>query len=160
MPEKAIDSLDKKIVCLLTEDGRIPVGDIAARLGVTAPTIRSRIGSLIHSGILRIAGLLNASKLKGLTTAIIGICLERQQLLDEKVEQISNLRQVHWAAVVTGHYDIIVEVVLPDGMPGLYQFLTEDLPRLGDIRSSESFVVMKAKHKWILIPKWEETLVK
>jgi len=46
MPEKALDSLDKKLVRLLTEDGRIPVGDMAARLGVTAPTVRSRIKNL------------------------------------------------------------------------------------------------------------------
>jgi len=160
MKEKELDSLDKKLIHLLTEDGRMSVARIAECLDITPPTVRFRVESLIDAGILRIAGLVNAFEAKGLTTAIVGICLERHQQLDEKLEQISDLSQVHWAAVVTGHYDIIVEVVLPDGMLGLYQFLTEDLPRLGDIRSSESFIVMKAKRKWILLPQGEETLGK
>ncbi len=60
MLEKALDSLDKKIVRLLTEDGRIPVGDMAARLGVTAPTVRSRIKNLEKAGKLKIAGLIDS----------------------------------------------------------------------------------------------------
>jgi len=55
-------------------------------------------------------------------------------------------------AVVSGRYDIIVEVVLEDAMDDLYRFLTMDLPQLGGIRSSESFLVMKAKRKWVLLP--------
>jgi len=153
---KNLDSLEKRLIHLLAQNGRISVAQMATQVGATAPTIRSRIGSLIRSGILRVVGLVNPTKLEGLTMAIVGICLEKSELLDERVEQISNLRYVYWAAVVTGHFDIIVEVLLPNGMPGLYQFLTEDLPKLGDIRSSESFVVMKAKRKWILLPEDEE----
>lgn len=152
MKEKELDALDKELIQLLTKDGRTSIGRIAEYLGITRPTVRSRIEGLIRSGILRIAGLVNAFKAEGLTTAIVGICVETHSELDQKIEQISNLSQVHWAAVVTGHYDIIVEVVLPDSMASLYQFLTEELPQLGGIRSSESFIVMKAKDKWILLP--------
>lgn len=152
MKEKELDALDKKLIHLLTKDGRISIGRIAEYLEITPPTARSRIEGLMRFGILRIAGLVNAFKTESLTTAIVGICLEMHQELDQKIEQISNLKQVHWAAVVTGRYDIIVEVVVLDSMAGLYKFLTEDLPELGGIRSSESFMVMKAKNKWILLP--------
>lgn len=152
MKEKKLDALDKKLICLLTQDGRMPVGAIAESLKITPPTARSRIEELIRSGIFRVAGLVDAFTVKEITTAIVGIRLESHEELDRKIEQISNLDRIHWAAVVTGRYDIIVEVVLPDGMPGLYQFLTEDLPHLGGILSSESFMVMKAKRKWILLP--------
>ena len=37
-------------------------------------------------------------------------------------------------------------------MPDLYRFQSVDLLRVGGIRSSESFMVMKAKRKWILLP--------
>jgi len=37
-------------------------------------------------------------------------------------------------------------------MTDLYRFLTEDLPLVGGILSSEAFMVMKAKRKWILMP--------
>jgi Lrp/AsnC family transcriptional regulator for asnA, asnC and gidA len=149
--EKEIDDLDKNIIRLLTQDGRMSAGKIAEQLNITPPTVRSRVENLINTGLLRIAGLVNAFKAEFLTTAIVGINLEMHQELDQKIEQISNLEQVHWAAVVTGKYDIIVEIVTAEGIRGLYRFLIEDLPRIGGIRSTESFTVMKAKHKWLLL---------
>ena len=73
MPKKPLDSLDKKIVRLLTEDGRIPVGDMSARLGVTAPTVRSRIKNLEKAGKLKITGLIDPFEYKDLITALIGL---------------------------------------------------------------------------------------
>jgi len=151
--EKDLHPLDRELISILVENGRIPIGQISKRLGVTSPTVRSRMKDLIQSGVLRVAGLVNCMKTKGITIAIVGITLERHQELDEKVEQISNLDKVHWSAVVTGQYDIIVEVVFSDDTDDIYQFLTGDLPQLGGIRSSETFVVLKAKRKWVLLPR-------
>jgi Lrp/AsnC family transcriptional regulator for asnA, asnC and gidA len=152
MKEKTLDSLDKRLIQILTKDGRLPVGRIAKLLGITPPTVRSRLESLASTGVMRICGLVDAFRAKELTVALVGICLETHKELDQKIEQISGLNNIHWAAVVTGRFDIIVEIVTSDGMLGLYRFLTEDLPRVGGIRSSESFMVMKAKRKWVLVP--------
>lgn len=156
MKDRELDSLDKKLIQLLTKDGRMPAGKLAEYLKITPPTVRSRIEALVSSGILRVSGLVNALKAKELTVALVGICLETQKELDQKIDEISKLSRINWAAVVTGRFDIIVEVVTSDGMGGLYRFLTEDLPRVGGIRSSESFMVMKAKRKWILLPEMAE----
>ena len=94
MPEKAIDSLDKKIVRLLTEDGRIPVGDMAARLGVTAPTVRSRIKNLEKAGKLKITGLIDPFEHKDLITALIGLNILSYGKLDEILEKLANLGYV------------------------------------------------------------------
>lgn len=158
MKEDELDALDKRLIGVLTDDGRLPSGNIADRLDISSPTVRSRIDGLVSSGFLRVAGLLDPFKLKGVNLALVGISLERHQELDEKIEQISDLRQVHWAAAVTGQYDIIVEVILANGIPDLYRFLVEELPRLGGIRSSESFIIMKGKRKWILLPENSELL--
>jgi len=44
--------LDNRIIRLLVEDGRMPIGDMAKCLSVTAPTIRSRIKNLEKKGLL------------------------------------------------------------------------------------------------------------
>lgn len=147
-----LDDFDRKLIRVLTQDGRIPAGKAAQSLRVTPPTVRARLEALVRTGVLRIAALLDLSRTSQFSTAFIGISLERHQQLDRKLEQISNLRQVHWAAAVTGRFDLIVEIILETGMSDLYRFQTEDLPRVGGIRSSESFMVMKAKRKWILLP--------
>jgi len=150
--KKDLSALDKKLIRCLIENGRAPVAEISKDLNITNPTVRSRIQRLIESGVSKVVGLVDCSKIKGITMALVGITLERHQELEKKTEQISNLDRVHWVAVVSGRYDIIVEVVLEDAMDDLYRFLTMDLPQLGGIRSSESFLVMKAKRKWVLLP--------
>ena len=76
----------------------------------------------------------------------MGLSLERYNL-DEMVERVAALDEVSWAAVVTGRYDIIAEVVTTDGMNGLYEFLNASLQKLGGVQSSEMFVVMKASRQ-------------
>jgi Lrp/AsnC family transcriptional regulator for asnA, asnC and gidA len=152
MPEKALDSLDKKIVRLLTEDGRIPVGDMAARLDVTAPTVRSRIKNLEKAGKLKITGLIDPFEHKDLITALIGLNIQSYGKLDEILEKLANLDYVTWVAVVTGRYDVIAEVVVNGGMADLYRLATDVIPIVGNIAKSETFVIMKSKRKWVCLP--------
>ena len=152
MPEKALDSLDKKIVRLLTEDGRIPVGDMAARLDVTAPTVRSRIKNLEKAGKLKIAGLIDPFEHKNLITALIGMNIISYGKLDEILGKLANLDYVTWVAVVTGRYDVIAEVVVNGGMADLYRLTTDVIPIVGNIAKSETFVIMKSKRKWVCLP--------
>ncbi len=152
MPEKALDSLDKKIVRLLTEDGRIPVGDMAARLGVTAPTVRSRIKNLEKTGKLKITGLIDPFEHKDLITALIGLNILSYGKLNEILEKLANLDYVTWVAVVTGRYDVIAEVVVNGGMADLYRLTTDIIPQVGNVAQSETFVIMKSKRKWVCLP--------
>lgn len=151
MARDRMDAVDKELLCRLIEDGRMPVGQIGDNLGITTPTVRSRLKGMIEAGFLKVAGLVDAFKAQGLTTALVGIRLDTYQL-EEKLEEIAKLDQVHWACVVTGQYDIVVEVISADGMAGLHRFLTEQLYKIGGIKSSESFVVMKSVRKWLLLP--------
>jgi Lrp/AsnC family transcriptional regulator for asnA, asnC and gidA len=150
---KDLSEVDKGIISRLVKDGRMSAGEIARQLRITPPTVRSRLEAMIKSGLLRISGLIDASRAEFLTMAIVGINLELHEELDRKIEQISNLEQVHWAVVVTGKYDIIVEIGTTEGIQGIYRFLIEELPKVGGIRSTESFAVMKARNKWLLLRK-------
>lgn len=152
MPEKALDSLDKKLVRLLAEDGRIPVGDMAARLGVTAPTVRSRIKNLEKAGKLKITGLIDPFEHKDLITALIVMNINSYGKLDEILEKLANLDYVTWVAVVTGRYDVIAEVVVNGGMADLYRLTTDIIPQVGNVAQTETFVIMKSKRKWVCLP--------
>ncbi|HDI59415.1 MAG TPA: Lrp/AsnC family transcriptional regulator [Desulfobacteraceae bacterium] len=151
MARHDIDAIDKAMVDELSRDGRRPVGQLAKALAITPPTVRSRLRALTASGLLRIAALLDAGVARGLTVALVGICLDTYKL-DAKLEEVAALDQVHWAAVVTGKYDIMAEVVSADGMAGLHRFLSQELYKIGEIKSSETFVVMTSRRKWLLLP--------
>lgn len=147
-----LDHQDRRLAVLLAGDGALTAGEAARRLGLSAPTVRSRLKGLLARGAMRIAALVDPARVKDLTIALVAVTLQSHQQLDEKLEAISRLDKVSWAAVVTGRYDIMVEVVLSDDIADLYRFLNEDLGKVGGINASESFVVMKAKRKWTLLP--------
>ncbi len=61
MSKPILDNLDKNLIRLLKFDGRVPMAHIADKLGVTTPTVRSRMKALVKAGILQVAGLVNLS---------------------------------------------------------------------------------------------------
>jgi Lrp/AsnC family transcriptional regulator for asnA, asnC and gidA len=158
MKKKTLDSLDNEIIRLLTEDGRMPIGDMAARLNVTAPTIRSRINNLEESGLLKISALVDTSQHQELITALVGLNVRSHGKLDQILEKISRLENVTWAAVVTGRYDIFAEVVVTGGTEDLYRFTSEIIPKVGTVLKSETFVIIKSGQKWVRLPKAVEEI--
>lgn len=151
--KRRLDQTDAKLIAALTEDGQQSTGKLAERLGVTGPTIRSRLKNLVSSGMARIGALVDPFRVKGVTVALVGLCVESHNKLDCKMEQISELDKVNWVAVVTGRYDLLVEIVLTGGIDDIYRFINEELSQIGGITNTESFVVMQARRKWILLPK-------
>ena len=57
-----LDTLDNDIIRLLTEDGRMSIGEMAKKLDVTAPTVRKRIKLLGKNGIFNVSGLIDPSR--------------------------------------------------------------------------------------------------
>lgn len=147
-----LDPLDRGVIASLAGDGRVSLSDLARRACVSRPTAAARLRSLTRDGVLRVAGVVDAFRLKGMTVALVGLTVDKHRL-DEKVEQIADLPEVTWAAVVTGRYDIMAEVVTEDGMNGLYAFLNVSLREVGGISASEMFVVMKARNRWTVLPR-------
>ncbi|HSO19854.1 MAG TPA: Lrp/AsnC family transcriptional regulator [Desulfosarcina sp.] len=152
MTKISLDNLDKGLIRLLMKDGRMPTAHMAERLGITTPTVRTRLKALIRAGMLRVAGLVNLSAAPDLTTALIGINIESRGQLSSQLQKLTALKQVHWAAVVTGRFDVIVEVIVSGGMEDLYTFTSVDLPAIGRVTHCETFVVMRSRGKWMLAP--------
>ncbi len=152
MPKLNLDNLDKDLIRQLKSDGRTPTAHIAERLQVTTPTVRTRMKALVRSGLLRVSGLVNLATVPDLTTALIGINIESRGQLSNQLEKLTALKQVHWAAVVTGRFDVIAEVIVQGGMEDLYTFTSVDLPAIGRVTHCETFVVMRSSRKWMLAP--------
>ena len=147
-----VDPLDKGLITQLIADGRLSLSELAQRAGVSRPTAASRLRALTRDGVLRVAGVVDTFRVPSLTVALVGLTVDKHRL-DEKAEQIAGLPEVTWAAVVTGRYDIMAEVVTDQGMNGLYDFLNVSLRDVGGINASEMFVVMKARDRWTVLPR-------
>jgi len=147
-----LDTLDNEIIRLLTENGRIPIGDMAKRLNVTAPTIRKRIKDLEKNGKLKVSGLIDPNQHQEMITALVAMSIQSGGKMDQILEKIAHLPNVAWAGVVAGRYDIIAQVVCMGGKAELYRFTTETILKMGNVVKSETFVIMKSRENWIRLP--------
>lgn len=149
---KKIDALDKKLIRYLSEDGRMTVKELVNKLAITSPTLQVRIKNLLQSGVLKIAGLVDVFKLKKVFMALVAIRVIDDSKIDETLEELSQMEEVSSVCAVTGRYDIFAEILFPNDMEAHYAFMSSKLPRQGNIDYSESFIVMKSKKKWTLLP--------
>lgn len=152
MSKTILDALDYEIIRLLTEDGRMSTGEMAKRLEVTAPTVRSRVKILEENELFKVSGLVDPSKHQNMITALVAMNIQSEGQMDKIIAKISQLPNVAWAGVVAGRYDIIAEVVCLGGREELYQFTTETILEIGNIVRSETFIIMKSRQNWLHLP--------
>ena len=152
MDKPVLDALDNEIIRLLTEDGRMPIGKLAKKLNVTAPTIRSRIKILEEKGLFKVSGLVDPSRHKNMMTALVAMSILSKGQMDQIMDKISRLPNVAWAGVVAGRYDIVAEVVCVGGKDELFQFTTDTILNIGNVVRSETFIIMKSRQNWLRLP--------
>lgn len=134
-----LDDTNREIVRLL-EDGRKPYSAIAEEIGITENTVRSRVNRLIEDGVLKISGLVNPQMLPDMQVAIMGIKLKTMNL-EDKAKEFLALRGVFSVVVVTGRYDLIVQIVTgTDEGNSLLNFFKNELSKIDDVSDVETFV--------------------
>lgn len=136
-----IDSTNIDIIRELKE-GRESFKKIADKLDVTENTVRARVNRLQKEGVLEICGLVNPDTLPGHRVVVIGIKLSEMNLV-EKGEAVSKLKGVISVSVVTGRFDLLVQVLLKIGFD-LLEFYTQEISKVAGINSVETFVVYKS----------------
>ncbi|MDD4011594.1 MAG: Lrp/AsnC family transcriptional regulator [Sphaerochaetaceae bacterium] len=145
---KDLDDTNKAILQQLS-DGRKPFSLIAEELGITENTVRSRVNRLMEDGILKICGLVDPEKVMGLQIALMGIKLKTLNL-DEKAAEFTKLKGVISAVVVTGRFDIIIQVLLSDSDDyTLLDFFKKELSKISDVADVETFVVYQG-HNYLI----------
>jgi Lrp/AsnC family transcriptional regulator for asnA, asnC and gidA len=123
-------------------NGRKSYQKIAQDLSVSENTVRTRVKKLIDEGVLEISGMVNPETIDGHRTVMVGVKLQSMDLVN-KGKEFSNLRGVVSVSVVTGRFDLILIVLLKSGF-GLLEFYTEEVSKIQDVQSVETFVVYKS----------------
>ena len=136
-----IDKINLAIIKHL-RSGRKSYKKIAEQLSVSENTVRARVHNLIDNGILEITGLVDPEAINGHRIVMVGVKLKTMDLV-KKGEEFSKLKGVISASVVTGRFDLILIVLLKTDF-GLLEFYTEEVSKLKDVQSVETFVVYKS----------------
>ena len=136
-----LDEIDLRIMRYLQQDGRMTFVTIAEELDITESTVRRRLTSLLESGILKVAAIINPAQVGLTTAAIIGIKVERQRTADI-VRTLASMTDVRYLALSTGKYDLIIEVV-QDSNERLLDFLVDTLENIPGILRTDTHLLLK-----------------
>ena len=136
-----LDEIDFKIIASLQDDGREAFAQIADRLHVSPGMIRTRYNHLVDMGVLRVVAITNPLQMGFHTMALIGIKVEGGKLM-EVANKIVELKEVIYQIIVSGSFDIIIEVMCRD-QSDLLKFLADRLYKIPGIRETESFIHLK-----------------
>jgi len=141
------DQLDWKIINVLSKK-HIPNSTLAKKLQVSEGTIRQRLKKLQKRGVLKVRALRDPNILENQQLAIVAATLMEAKLLDKKAQEVSELENVLSVSIVSGRYDILIEVLVESNR-GLVSFLTEKLSTIKGISKTETFVILKSYEKWV-----------
>ncbi len=133
-----IDAVNFDIIRHL-KDGRKSYKLIAQELSITENTVRSRVNRMIEDGILEISGNVRVDVLRGHSLLYLGVKLKTMEL-QEKAKEFSRLKGVVSVGIVTGRYDLILQVLLSEEY-NLLEFVTGQVAKIKDVQTVESFVV-------------------
>lgn len=145
--ELVLDDIDYNIIYELQKNGRESYKNIAKKLGVSDGTVRLRTEKMVKSGYLRISASVDPLFFDHCLAALVGLTLEKSADKD-LMPRIAGLDGVHAVMNVTGRYDLIVEVFVSSRI-ALRRFLVEDLPKVGGVKSTETYMFMDATGKWV-----------
>ncbi len=137
-----IDHVDKAIIRLLQQDGRMSFTDLAAEVGLSQNATRLRVRRLRHNGVIDIVAITNPLTLGFETMAMAGI--EIAGPVREAAEVIDAVPEVSYVAICSGRYDLLVELVC-DNDAQLIEIVDQQLRALPAVQRVELFTYLDLK---------------
>lgn len=140
-----LDSFDRKIVSVLTRDGRITVTDLARTVGLSKTPCQVRLRRLIDSGVITgFHASLDSAKLGLDHVAFTEVKLSdtREQALEEFNASVRRIPEVEECHMIASSFDYLLKVRTAD-IRRYRIVLGEKISSLPHVASTSTFVAME-----------------
>ncbi|MBK0369952.1 Lrp/AsnC family transcriptional regulator [Flavobacterium agrisoli] len=148
-----LDETDKKILRLLQEDAHLTLKDIANRINLSLTPVHDRVKRLEKEGIIeKYVSILNKKKLGKHLTVYCQVTLNKQtyDISEAFNKSILNLPEVVECNFVSGNFDYMLKIVLPD-MESYHHFHQKKLSILPEVSTINTvFVISEVKSTTVL----------
>ena len=137
-----LDTLDQKLIRLLTENARIPISDVARLLGVARMTAQARLDRLIAQGAISGFTIRAGQKLRRPMRATALLTIEHRSgaAILQRLKSIDTVEKV---STTSGRFDLMIDIYANDT-----EELDQTLDKIGEIKgvkSSESLIHLSQK---------------
>lgn len=142
-----IDSLDKKILGILSKNARIPFKDVAEQCDVSRAAIHQRVQHLIDAGVITGSGFdVNPKSLGYSTCTYVGITLEKGSMYKDVVERLQHIPEVVECHFTTGPYTMLVKLYARDNEQ-LMDLLNGKLQGIPGVVATETLISLEQSLK-------------
>ncbi len=140
-----LDRIDKRILRLLQDDGRLTNAELASQVSVSAATCHRRTQKLFEGGYIKSVRAIVAPERVGLgTIAHVGVVLDRSTPASFATFEaaVLDLPMVLDCHLVAGDFDYLLKIRVRD-MADFNRLHGEVLIALPEVRQARTFFVMK-----------------
>lgn len=143
---RQLDRVDRRIVDLLRDDGRMPYREIARRIGVSESMVRKRVGRLLEANWMKIQAISDPLQL-GVPIVATTYARVRPGQVEEITDRFARHPAVRYVAIGVGSHNVVVESLHANN-GDLHEFLQRELGRPGIVTSETVQVVKIKKSDW------------
>lgn len=138
-----IDSTDKKIIYMLSENARRPFLEIARACGMSGAAIHQRVNKLEESGIITGSRIqLSPINMGYSTCAFVGVFLDQANLYHKVIKELDNIPEIVESHYTTGNYTIFLKVYCKNNQD-LMSVLNGRIQNISGIASTETFISLE-----------------
>jgi DNA-binding Lrp family transcriptional regulator len=148
-----LDAIDRKILNVLQDDGRITNVDLAQRVGISAPPCLRRVRALEQAGYIKGYRALLDEKLLGYEVtvfAMVHLSSQAEADLTEFEAFVRSQPLVRECWMLSGEIDFILKCVAPDLRT--FQAFVVDLTAAPHVRNVKTSLVLKMAKDAAIVP--------
>ena len=141
-----LDSIDRKILNILADDGRITVTDLAKQVGLSKTPCQIRMRKLEEQGFIHGYGaVLDPEKLGEGHIAFVQVTLSdtRSNALHAFNEAVRHIREIEQCHMIASNFDYLLKIRTRD-MTNYRKVLGEKISALPHVSHTSTFVVMES----------------
>lgn len=141
-----MDFYDKKIIQLLQSDGRLPVTELAKRVGISKTPCQVRLKRLQEEGyITGFTAQVNYAKLNQEQVAFVEVRLSdtRESALEAFNEAVKSVEKLEECHMIAGSFDYLLKVRTSD-ISEYRKVLGESISKLPYVASTSTYVSMQS----------------
>ncbi|HEV7260415.1 MAG TPA: Lrp/AsnC ligand binding domain-containing protein [Bosea sp. (in: a-proteobacteria)] len=141
-----IDQFDRKILDALSDDGRMSITDLSARVGLSKTPCQLRLKRLVSEGYIDgFKAVINPSKmgLEHIVFVEVKLTDTREPALEEFNEGVKKIKEIEECHMIAGRFDYLLKVRTRD-IRKYRQVLGDKLSTLPFVASTSTNVVMEA----------------
>ena len=145
LPVSPIDLIDRKIIDALRGDGRMPVAELARRVGLSKTPCQIRLTKLVDRGFIRgFRAMIDPVKLGigHIAFAEVKLSDTRERALAEFRRAVIKVEEVEECHMIASNFDYLLKVRTADILT-YRAVLGEKISSLPHVASTSTFVVME-----------------